>query len=110
MSPPPDALVRRFTRGERWVHRSTAVLVGVLLVTAAVLYVAPLSQLVGRRHLVATIHVYAGLALPVPFLVGWVRSVALRADVRRLNRFVPSDWAWLRSRWSSGPCCEAACG
>ena len=51
----------------------------------------------GRRYLVATIHVYAGLALPLPFLVGWVRSAALRADVRRLNRFRPSDWRWLRS-------------
>jgi formate dehydrogenase subunit gamma len=96
--PPADPLVRRFSPGERWVHRSTAVLVGVLLVTAAILYLAPLSQLVGRRHLVATVHVYAGLALPLPFLVGWVRSAALRADVRRLNRFLPTDWAWLRSR------------
>ena len=98
MSPRPDPLVRRFTRGERWVHRTTALLVGVLLVTAAILYVAPLSQLVGRRDLVATVHVYAGLALPLPFLLGWVWSVALRADARRLNRFAPSDWTWLRSR------------
>ncbi len=80
------------------MHRTTALLFAVLLVTAAVLYFAPLSQLVGRRHLVATVHLYAGLASPLPLLVGWVRSRVLRADARVLNRFSPDDWAWLRSR------------
>ena len=55
-------------------------------------------KLVGRRNLVATIHVYAGLALPAPLVVGWVRSRALRRDARVLNRFSPDDWAWLRAR------------
>jgi formate dehydrogenase subunit gamma len=90
--------LRRFTTGERWVHRSLMVLVGVLVATAAVLYLAPLSQLVGRRYLVAQIHVIAGLLLPVPLVVGWVRSAALRRDTRLLNRFSPSDWEWLRAR------------
>jgi formate dehydrogenase subunit gamma len=98
MSPRPDRILRRFSTGERWVHRTTAVLFGVLLATAAVLYFGPLSQLVGRRNLVATVHVYAGLLLPVPLLVGWVRSRALRRDVRVLNRFSANDWAWLRSK------------
>ena len=66
MRPPPDGAwtggerltrgeprLRRFSSGERWVHRSVALLIGVLLLTAAILYLAPLSQLVGRRHLVA---------------------------------------------------------
>jgi formate dehydrogenase subunit gamma len=87
----------RFSRGERWVHWLLAVLVGVLLVTASLLYVAPLAQLVGRRHLVAQVHVVAGLLLPVPIVVGWLWSGALRRDMRRLNRFSPSDWQWLRS-------------
>jgi len=90
--------LRRFSTGERWVHRSLAVLMGVLLATGAILYLAPLSQLVGRRHLVASIHVWAGLALPLPVLVGWLRSRALRSDVRLLNRFTPQDWAWLRAK------------
>ena len=98
MSRPPEPQLSRFTPAERWVHRLTGLLFGVLLVTAAVLYFAPLSQLVGRRNLVATVHVYAGLSLPVPLLAGWVRSRALRADGRLLNRFSPHDWAWLRSR------------
>ncbi len=103
MNPSPDTRpaagteVARFTLGERWVHRSLAVLVGVLLATAAVLYFAPLAQLVGRRHLVAQVHLAAGLALPVPLVAGWLRSAALRLDARRLNRFGPRDWEWLRS-------------
>jgi formate dehydrogenase subunit gamma len=106
MSRPPDSRVRddadtwldRFSLGERWVHRSLAVLIGVMLVTAAVLYVAPLGQLVGRRRLVADIHVYAGLLLPVPLVLGFARSAGLRADARRLNRFTPDDWRWLRAQ------------
>jgi formate dehydrogenase subunit gamma len=98
MSRPPDRQLRRFSTGERWVHRTTAALVGVLLATAAILYLAPLAQLVGRRQLVATVHVYAGLALPLPLLVGWLRSRALRGDARLLNRFGPHDWTWLRAR------------
>ena len=98
---PPDradaSTLRRFTRAERWVHRSTAILMGICLLTAACLYVGPLAVLVGRRSLVKTIHVYSGMALPLPLLLGWL-SAALRADVRRLNRFSPHDWEWLRSR------------
>jgi formate dehydrogenase subunit gamma len=95
-SQPPDQ-VPRFTLGERWVHRSIAVLMGVCLVTAAILYVGPLAVAVGRRHLVATIHLYAGLALPVPVLMGLL-SRAFRGDVRLLNRFGPADWEWFRTK------------
>lgn len=90
-------LLHRFTRAERWVHRWTALLMGVCLLTAAALYVGPLAVLVGRRQLVGKIHVVSGLALPVPVLLGWL-SAAFRADVRRLNRFGPVDATWLRSR------------
>lgn len=87
----------RFTRGQRWVHRSSAILAGVCLATAALLYVPELSALVGRRAAVSWLHVAAGLLLPLPLLAGWALSPAFRADVRRLNRFRPSDWDWLRS-------------
>jgi formate dehydrogenase subunit gamma len=48
---------------------------------------------------VRTIHVYSGLALPVPILVGlvgwWGRR--LRSDLGRLNRWSPDDRKWFRS-------------
>lgn len=96
-SPAITQLIRRFTGGERWVHWSTAALLGICLATAAVMYVGPLEILFSRRRLVELVHVYAGFALPAPILLGWL-SRAFRHDMRRLNRFRPQDWEWLRSR------------
>ena len=80
----PDR-IRRFTSGERWIHLSFGALMGVCVLTAAMLYWGPLSTLVGRRDLVETVHFTAGLLLPLPLLVGTVASRAFRADVRRLS-------------------------
>jgi formate dehydrogenase subunit gamma len=102
MNPPAEAppavptRVRRFSRAERWVHRTTALLMGVCVLTAALLYVPELAQLVGRRELVVRVHEWAGLALPVPVLAG-LASRAFRADLGRLNRFGPHDRRWLRA-------------
>lgn len=71
---------------------------GTCMLTAAMLYWAPLANLVGRRDLVQTVHFTCGLMLPLPMLVGLVASRSFRADVRRLNRFLPGDWSWLRAR------------
>jgi formate dehydrogenase subunit gamma len=87
----------RFSRAERMVHRTTAVLMLICLVTAAILYNGSLSIRIGHRHLVALVHVYCGLALPVPMVVGLL-SLAYRSDLSRLNRFTASDWRWLRTR------------
>ncbi|MDX3059447.1 cytochrome b/b6 domain-containing protein [Streptomyces sp. NE06-03E] len=88
--------VRRFTTAERWVHRTTAWLTLLCVATAACLYVPQLAELVGRRHLVVTVHEWSGLLIPVPLLAGLV-SRALRADLSRLNRFGPHDRQWLRA-------------
>ncbi|MFI6144292.1 cytochrome b/b6 domain-containing protein [Streptomyces sp. NPDC051109] len=88
--------VRRFSRAERWIHRCTAALMGLCVGTAACLYLPPLAELVGRRHLVVTVHVWSGLLLVVPFLLG-LASRAFRADLRRLGRFGPHDRVWLRA-------------
>src|SRR5262249_12290752 len=62
--------IERFDRAERLVHWTTAVLVGVLILTGACLYLGELEAVVGRRELVRTIHVAAVLGLPVPLLLG----------------------------------------
>ncbi|MHC3474012.1 cytochrome b/b6 domain-containing protein [Streptomyces sp. 7R007] len=93
---PPSVEVRRFGPVQRWVHRTTAALMGVCVVTAACLYVPEFAELVGRRELVVRIHECAGLALPVPVLVG-LASRVFRADLGHLNRFGPHDRVWLRA-------------
>jgi formate dehydrogenase subunit gamma len=86
----------RFTRAERLVHRSTALLVAVLTVTGAGLYYEPLALLFSRRPRVEGTHIVAGLLLPVPTVVGLALSPALRRDVHLLNRLSRVDWEWLR--------------
>jgi len=93
----PRTLLLRFTPGERAVHRAVAILMMTCIVTAAILYNGFLSVPVGHRRLVKLVHVISGFALPLPILIG-LASKAYRGDLRRLNRFAPADWRWLRSR------------
>ncbi|MGP4045954.1 cytochrome b/b6 domain-containing protein [Streptomyces sp. 2A115] len=94
--PEHDGRVRRFSTAERMVHRATGYLMLLCLVSAACLYLGPLAQLVGRRHLMVTVHEWSGISLPLPFLLGLL-SPAFRADLRRLNRFAVYDRQWLRA-------------
>jgi len=93
------ARILRFTRAERALHWATAVLVLTCAATGMILYVGELSALVGRREVLKTIHVYAGLALPVPLLLAYAGRwrAAVRRDVRSLARWSPADTTWLRS-------------
>ncbi len=97
--PADDRRLIRFDRIERLAHWSLAVLFAVLMLTAIPLYVGSVAQLVGRRALLAEIHSWSGVALPVPLLVSllgpWGRG--LRRDVRRLNLWTPDERRWLRS-------------
>ncbi|GGU97343.1 formate dehydrogenase subunit gamma [Streptomyces albospinus] len=92
----PAGRIARFTPAERWVHRTTATLMSVCVLTAGCLYLPFLAELVGRRALMVTVHEWAGILLPVPLLLG-LASRALRADLTRLNRYGPHDRRWLRA-------------
>lgn len=97
----PGAQVVRFDRGERTLHWVNASLFAVVMATASALYVPAISAAVGRRELVKTIHVYAGLALPFPILATLLAGRwgnAFRADIRRLNRWSVEDRKWMRAR------------
>jgi formate dehydrogenase gamma subunit len=93
-----SAYLTRFDLVERGVHWANAILFLGLIFTGAALYFTPLMGLIGRRELVERIHVYMGLALPVPLLLALWGSwgTALRADLRRFNRWTTADGAWLR--------------
>ena len=92
----------RFDRTERTLHWVTAALVGVLVATGAVLYWGELSSILGRRAFFKQVHVIAGLALPVPFVLALPgrHGRRLRRDLRTIDRFSPDDLRWLRSRGS----------
>jgi formate dehydrogenase subunit gamma len=98
MRPPGEDDLERFAAVERIVHWTNAALFLLLLLTGAALYVGPLSTIVGRRELVKSVHVVAGLLLPLPLVAGlagpWRRP--LRDDVRRLNRWDGDDGRWVR--------------
>ncbi len=99
------ALLLRFDGVERAVHWVNAALFLILVVTGAILYLEPLQAAIGRRALIEDIHVYSGLALPVPLLVAlcgsWGR--ALRDDIRRFNRWSKDDRTWIRALFRPGP-------
>ncbi|MFF3545362.1 cytochrome b/b6 domain-containing protein [Streptomyces platensis] len=88
--------VPRFTPAEHRVHRATATLMALCVLTAGCLYLPFLAELVGRRALMVTVHEWSGILLPVPLLLG-LGSRALRADLTRLNRYGPHDRQWLRA-------------
>jgi formate dehydrogenase subunit gamma len=90
----------RFATPVRVLHWVNATLFLILLFTAAALYVGPVSELVGRRELVKTIHVYTGLCLPIPLLIAAFGSAVFRAEAGRLNRWTAEDWKWLRRKKS----------
>ena len=96
---PARARLERFDGAELALHWVNAGLFAVLIATAAVLYIGPLTALVGRRELVRYLHVVTGLALPFPLLLArlgpWRRAFV--ADVRTLARFDDDDRRWLRS-------------
>src|SRR5713101_1481111 len=101
----PETSILRFDAVARGVHWVNAALFTTLIVTGAALYLQPVGAIVGRRALVQDIHVYAGVALPVPLFVAiagrWGRG--LRADLRRFNRWSSDDRLWLWSVFRARP-------
>jgi formate dehydrogenase subunit gamma len=71
------------------------VLVGIA--TAAIMWFDALAVAVGRRDLVRTVHLWAGLLAPVPLALGLLSS-RFRTDVALLERWSDDDVAWLRAR------------
>lgn len=93
--------VLRFDRVQRAAHWANAVLFGILVLTALPLYFSSVERLLGRHVLVEEIHVWAGVAWPVPVLISlvgpWGRR--MRRDVHRFNRWTRPEIRWL---WSLG--------
>jgi formate dehydrogenase subunit gamma len=102
----------RFDGVERLAHWLTASFFIVLIATGAALYIPAVIGFVGRRGLVERIHVDVGLALPLPLIISLAGSwgKGLRADLRRINRWIPSDRQWLRLTVHRQPTIEVRVG
>jgi formate dehydrogenase subunit gamma len=91
--------ILRFDSVQRFAHWVNALLFFILMLTALPLYFSSLADVVGRRSLLAEIHLWTGLALPIPLLVAllgpWGRQ--LRRDIRRINTWTRNEVAWLNS-------------
>ncbi len=96
----------RFDAATRLVHWLTAVLVLGLLTTGTILYVGQLEAAIGRRALLASIHVWCGILLVVPLAltIGLRRSSRqLRADLHDLSWWSDADRRWLRRGTREAP-------
>jgi len=107
VDPEPQSMSRilRFDAVQRAAHWANALLFGILMLTALPLYFPSLSAVVGRRALVADIHVWSGVVLPLPILISilgpW--GTQMRRDLRRINVWTRDEVRWLRSLGQQAP-------
>ena len=96
----PSAKLARFDLVERLVHWSMAIMMLTLIFTGASLYFPALAVRVGHRGLIENIHVITGLCLlgPVALALAGPWRKQLLMDLRRFDRWRPSDFDWFRSR------------
>jgi formate dehydrogenase subunit gamma len=99
-SPPQVALrILRFDRVQRGAHWANAALFGVLMATAIPLYFGSLFGVVLQRHVIEMIHLWSGLALPLPIVLSllgpWGHQ--MRHDLRRVNYWTRDEIRWLMS-------------
>jgi formate dehydrogenase subunit gamma len=91
--------ILRFDRAQRAAHWANAGLFGILMFTAIPLYFGSFFGVVFPRHLIAQIHLWTGLALPLPVIISllgpWGRQ--MRRDVRRFSFWTRAEIRWLQT-------------
>jgi len=97
--------ILRFDGVQRTAHWANALLFGILMVTALPLYFPSLSDVVGRRALVVTIHVWSGVVLPIPLVISLLGpwGAQMRRDIRRINVWTRDEVTWLRQLGRNAP-------
>jgi formate dehydrogenase subunit gamma len=89
----------RFDRVQRTAHWLNALLFGTLMFTAIPLYFGSFFGAVFPRHVIQEIHLWAGLALPLPIVVAmsgpWGQR--MRQDLRRFSLWTRDEVRWMRT-------------
>jgi len=97
--PIKTARVLRFDPVQRGAHWANGVLFISLIFTALPLYFGSFFGVVLPRHLIEVIHLWSGLALPLPIIISligpWGRT--MRRDVRRINNWTYQEIRWMRT-------------
>jgi formate dehydrogenase subunit gamma len=85
--------ILRFDRVQRAAHWANAVLFGILILTALPLYFGSVERIVGRHVLIAMIHLWAGVALPIPIVISLLGpwGARMRRDVVRISRWTEDE-------------------
>lgn len=89
----------RFDRVQRGVHWINALLFGVLIFTGIPLYFGSFFGVLFERRVIQEIHLWSGLALPLPIIISLVGpwGQRMRDDVRRLNDWTADEVQWFRT-------------
>jgi formate dehydrogenase subunit gamma len=98
-APATSLRVLRFDRVQRDAHWANALLFFSLMFTAIPLYFGSFFGIVLPRHLIEMIHLWSGLALPLPIIISWIGpwGKAMRRDVRRINYWTREEIRWMRT-------------
>jgi formate dehydrogenase subunit gamma len=98
-APRETVRILRFDKVQRAAHWANATLFASLMFTAIPLYFGSFFGIVLPRHLIEQIHLWSGLALPLPVIVAllgpWGRQ--MRRDVHRFSFWTRNEIRWLRS-------------
>jgi formate dehydrogenase subunit gamma len=99
------ARIVRFDAMQRTAHWLNAVLFGILMLTALPLYFGSIAGVVVPRALVAEIHLWAGIAVPVPILVSLLGpwGAQFRRDLHRINGWTKDEVTWLKALGRRAP-------
>jgi formate dehydrogenase subunit gamma len=91
--------ILRFDRVQRAAHWANATLFGLLMFTAIPLYFGSFFGIVMQRHLMAQIHLWSGLALPLPIIVSLIGpwGQQMRRDIRRINYWTRNEIYWMKT-------------
>jgi formate dehydrogenase subunit gamma len=98
-APATSLRVLRFDRVQRGAHWANALLFFSLMFTAIPLYFGSFFGIVLPRHLIEMIHLWSGLALPLPIIISLIGpwGKAMRRDVRRINYWTREEIHWMRT-------------
>jgi formate dehydrogenase subunit gamma len=93
------AKMLRFDRVQRTAHWLNALLFATLMFTAIPLYFGSFFGVVFPRHVIQMIHLWTGLALPLPIVVAmagpWGHRT--RQDLRRFSLWTRDEIRWLKT-------------